>query len=146
MAVDITAETAIERPRDDVAAYATDPANDPSWIGGVVSAELLTDGAMRQGSKVRRTARFLGRTIDYTTEVVEWDPPASVTMEADSPFPMRIRYEFAVDGGGTLARIRVEGEPTGFYRMATPLLALQVKRSVQGDLERLKGVMESPLP
>ena len=34
MAIDITAETVIERPRGEVAAYVVDPANETKWIGG----------------------------------------------------------------------------------------------------------------
>ena len=34
MPVDVTATGAIGRPREEVAAYLRDPANDTSWIGG----------------------------------------------------------------------------------------------------------------
>jgi hypothetical protein len=34
MAVDTTAAITVHRPRDDVAAYLWDPANDREWIGG----------------------------------------------------------------------------------------------------------------
>jgi hypothetical protein len=36
VAVDVTAEAVIARPRKDVVAFAMDPANDPAWIGGVI--------------------------------------------------------------------------------------------------------------
>jgi hypothetical protein len=35
MAVDVTATETIGRPREDVAAYLRDPANDITWIGGL---------------------------------------------------------------------------------------------------------------
>lgn len=59
----------------------------------------------------------------------------------DKPFDMMIRYQFEETGGGTLARIQVQGG--GFYKMVGPLLARGVKKNVQSDLERLKGLLAS---
>ncbi|MCH8850803.1 MAG: SRPBCC family protein [Chloroflexi bacterium] len=143
MGIDITAEVTIERPREAVAAFAMDSANDPAWIGGVVESKALTDGPFGKGSKVGRTAKFLGRRMEYTTEVVEYEPSALVAMRAESPFPMTIRYEFVERAGRTLARIRVTGEGSGFYNLAAPLLAMMVKRNVSRDLRTLKRLLES---
>jgi hypothetical protein len=57
----MTATGAISRPREEVAAYLRDPANDTSWIGGLCSARLLTRGPVAVGSQVERVASFLGR-------------------------------------------------------------------------------------
>lgn len=143
MAVDVTAEVVIARACSDVMAYATEPANDSAWIGGVVEAELESPPPIGLGAKVRRFAKFLGRRFTYMTEVVAWEPGAAVTMSATSPFPMTIRYEFGQNGAGTVARIRVQGEGSGFFKLAEPLLARQVKGNVSKDLQRLKKLLES---
>ena len=52
MAVDVTATDSIDRPRDEVAAYLRDPANDTRWVGGVRGARLLTPGPVAVGSQV----------------------------------------------------------------------------------------------
>ncbi len=143
MAIDISAEVAIDRSRADVAAFAMDPLNDPAWIGGVVESKALSDRPFGRGTKVARVAKFMGRRMEYTTEAVEYEPGAGVTMQADSPFPMTIRYEFLERDGGTLARIRVRGEGSGFYRLAAPLLAMAVRRNVSRDLESLKRLLEA---
>jgi hypothetical protein len=41
MSIDVTAEVQVRRPRDEVAAYMSDPANDPEWIGGLREARDL---------------------------------------------------------------------------------------------------------
>jgi hypothetical protein len=143
VAVDVTVEVTIARPRSDVLAYATEPGNDPAWIGGVVDAELETPPPIGLGAKVRRVAKFLGRRFTYVTEVVVWEPGTAVTMQATSPFPMTIRYEFAENGAGTIARINVRGGGSGFFRLAEPLLARQVKHNVSEDLQRIKRILES---
>ena len=128
----------------DVAGYGTDPRNEPLWIGGIVESTPLTDAPMAKGARVKRVARFLGRRIEYVNEVLEYEPQRLLAMRSVSgPFPMTIRYEFEEAAGGTLARIRVRGDASGFYRLASPLLAAAVKRSVSGDLKRLKRLLES---
>ena len=138
MSIDVSAETVIERPRSEVAAYVMNPDNDPVWIGGIVEAKTLTEPPFGMGTKVERTAKFLGRRMVYTPEVVEYEPDALLVMKAASPFPMTVRYEFADAGGATEVRIRVQGGGGGFYRLAEPVLARSVKRNITKDLERLR--------
>jgi uncharacterized membrane protein len=143
MAVDVSAEVVIGRPRAEVAAFATDPANDPVWIGGIRSARALQEGPVAVGSRVERTAVFLGRRIEYVNEVVELEPGARLRMRSvRGPFPMEITYGFADASEGTRATIRVQGDAGGFYRLAGPLLSGAVRRSVSGDLRRLKALLE----
>jgi hypothetical protein len=141
--LDITAETTIAAERARVAAYAMDPSHDPVWIGGITEAEVLTGGALGPGSRVRRIASFLGRRIVYVMEIVGFEPAARLEMRAiESPFPMQVTYSFEDLVDRTLASIRVRGAPGGAYRLAGPLLPGMVRRSVAGDLRRLKRIME----
>jgi len=143
MGVDVSAEVLIARPRDEVAAFATDPANDPIWIGGIRTARVLGDGPIAVGSQVERTASFLWRRIEYVNEVVELEPGARLHMRSiRGPFPMAITYAFADGPAGTRAAIRVQGDARRFYRLASPILGAAVRRSVSGDLKRLKGILE----
>ena len=64
MAVDTTAAITVDRPREAVAAYLRDPANDQQWIGGLRSARLLTPPPVTVGSRVERVASFLGRRVE----------------------------------------------------------------------------------
>ena len=61
----------------------------------------------------------------------------------ESPFPMRVTYGFAdTPHGGTRTSVRVEGEPEGLYKLGGPLITPGVKRSVSGDLRRLRDILE----
>ena len=92
MPVDVTATAAIGRPREEVAAYLRDPANDTSWIGGLRSARLLTPGPVAVGSRVERVASFLGRRVEYVNEVTELTADRLAMRSVRSPFPMRVTY------------------------------------------------------
>jgi uncharacterized membrane protein len=145
MSIDITAEVAIRRPVAEVAAYTIDPANDPTWIGGVREVRMETPPPLQVGSRVARVAYFLGRRVEYVNEVTELDAERVLDMRSvKAPFPMRVTYSFEPAGGGadTIVRNRVRGAPGEFFSLFGPLLAPLVKRSVQKDLERLRDRLQ----
>lgn len=144
MALDILAQIEIARPPEAVAAYEFDAMNDPTWIGGVHSAEQLTSGPFGSGSRVRRLGSFLGRPIEWVMDVVDYVPARRLGMHAvRSPFPMDVTYDLSPASGGTHATIRIQGETSGMYGVLGPLTAVMVRRSVQSDLGRLKRVLEA---
>ena len=146
MAVDVTATGSIDRPRDQVAAFLRDPANDTEWIGGLRSARLLTPGPVRVGSQVERVAGFLGRRVEYVNEITELTADRLAMRSVRSPFPMRITYGHRDAGDGTTeVSVRVEGDAGRFYALVGSLLGLAVRRSVTRDLRNLKQALEARL-
>ena len=148
MAVDVTVEQHIARPREEVAGFATDPANDTLWIKALSSARKLTDGPVGVGTRVERVASFLGRRIEYVNEIEEHEHGRRLAMRSvKAPFPMTVTYEFEdAEGGGTLARIHTGGEGSGFYAMTAPMLSAMVRRGVARDLEALRSLLEEGGP
>jgi Polyketide cyclase / dehydrase and lipid transport len=137
MSVDITASVHVDREPAAVAAYMTDPANDPQWIGGLREAELLGDGPVAVGSRVRRVAYFLRRRVEYVNEIVALDDTQLDMRSVKAPFPMQITYRFEpAPGGGTTVSNHVRG---GGPRVFNPI----VRRNVRRDLERLRDVLEA---
>ena len=142
MSIDVIAEVHVHRPRDEVAAYMSDPANDPEWIGGLREARLLGDGPLGEGSRVARVASFMGRKVEYVNEVTALEPGRVLEMRSvKAPFPMHITYSFEDRDGRTLVRNHVRGGG-GLFSLGSPLFAPMVRRSVRKDLERLRDVLE----
>ena len=148
MAVDVTATASIDRPRDQVAAYLRDPANDTKWIGGIRSARLLTPGPVTVGSQVERVASFLGRRVQYVNEITELTADRLAMRSVRSPFPMRVTYGHRqASDGATEVSVRVQGDAARFYALVAPLLGLAVHRSITRDLRTLKQILEQrPAP
>ncbi len=145
MRTDVQVEIVIERPRDVVTAYAMDWRNDPAWIRAIEEVKLASDGPFGIGSRVARLASFLGRRIEYVNEVVEYEQDRRLLMRSvRAPFPMTVLYEFDDAGKGTRVRIRAQGDASGFYKLAGPVLSRAVKHSIAGDLAQLKTILESP--
>jgi hypothetical protein len=145
MALNVLAETEIDRPVSEVAAYAFEPTNDPKWIGGITNADLLTPRPVGLGTQVQRLAKFMGKTIDYILEVVEYVPAHLMVMKSiKSPFPMRVTYQFdSLGAEKTKASVRVEGNAKGFYSISDFLMAPMIRRNLRRDLRNLKAIVEA---
>jgi hypothetical protein len=144
VSTDVTVEQRIARPRAEVAEYASDWRNDTEWIGALTDVRLVTEPPFGVGARVERVGKFLGRRIEYVNEVVDWKPGERLAMRSvKAPFPMAVTYEFEDAGDATLMRIRAEGDASGFYRLAGPLLNLAVRRGIASDLKRLKERLEA---
>jgi hypothetical protein len=144
VAVDVVTSITIERPRDEVAAYAADPDHATAWYENIKEVTWETSPPLEVGSRVAFVASFLGRRLAYTYEVVEHAPGERFVMAtAEGPFPMETTYSWENDGSdGTRMTLRNRGEPSGFSRLATPVMASAMRRANQKDLEALKRRLE----
>ncbi|WP_149181640.1 SRPBCC family protein [Streptomyces sp. TRM49041] len=145
MALDETAERVIALPCDQVAAYAMDWRHDAEWTQGIREARLTREGdqgGFGAGAEVTRTAYFLGKRIDYVLRVAAYQPSRLLDMvSVAGPMPMHVTYTFDPHPRGTLARIRVRGDASGYYRPAAPLIARKVRSSLRKDLRDLERIL-----
>jgi uncharacterized membrane protein len=142
--VDVLTEIEIKRPRDEVSAFAADPANATAWYRNIKAVEWETPPPAVVGSRIRFNAQFLGRTLDYTYEVQEFEPGRRFVMAtAQGPFPMKTTYTWEdAPGGATKMTLRNRGEPSGFAAVAAPVMARAMRKANEADLLRLKSLLE----
>jgi uncharacterized membrane protein len=144
VAVDVLTEIVIDRPCGVVAAYAADPGNAPEWYANIEAVEWKTEPPLRVGSRMAFVAQFLGRRLAYTYEVIELVPNQRLVMRtAEGPFPMETTYTFEpASESSTRMTLRNRGEPSGFSRIAAPLMVAAMRRANRKDLARLKLLLE----
>jgi uncharacterized membrane protein len=144
MHVDVTTEIVIDAPRDEVAAYAGDPSSAPRWYTNIHSVEWQTEPPAQVGSRIAFVARFLGRRLAYTYEIVELVPGERLVMRtAEGPFPMETTYAWQSQGATqTRMTLRNRGEPSGFAKVGAPVLAASMRRANRKDLASLKALLE----
>jgi polyketide cyclase/dehydrase/lipid transport protein len=142
--VDVSTEIVIERARDEVFAFAADPGNATAWYRNIKAVEWETPPPAVVGSRVRFSARFLGRTLDYTYAVREIVPGRRFAMAtAQGPFPMETIYLWEdAANGATRMTLRNRGAPSGFAAVAAPVMARAMRRANEADLRRLKALLE----
>jgi uncharacterized protein YndB with AHSA1/START domain len=144
VAIDVRTEVEIARPRDEVAAYASDPDNVTAWYANIKAVEWRTPRPIGVGTELAFLARFLGSRLAYVYEVKELVPGERLVMAtSDGPFAMETTYSWADAAPGTTRMtLRNRGEPPRFSGLAVPLIASAVRRANRKDLARLKEILE----
>jgi len=135
----------IDRPAAEVFAYLEDVTNNTEWLRGMRSCTWVTDPPIRVGSRYEQVAEFLGKEIRTTFEVTAHQPGRLVTIESQvgSSFPLTVTREVEPLGEGRCRVVEtVESDPSGFYRVAQPLLRLMVARNIRRDYGRLRELLE----
>jgi uncharacterized membrane protein len=145
MAVDVSTQITIARSPEVVASFAGDPSNAPRWYVNIDSVEWQTPPPLAVGSRLAFTARFLGRSLSYTYEVVDHVPGRRLVMRtAQGPFPMETTYTWEPAGDeATTMTLRNQGEPSGFAAVTASVMATAMKRANRKDLARLRTILEA---
>ncbi|MFZ2178438.1 MAG: SRPBCC family protein [Rhodococcus sp. (in: high G+C Gram-positive bacteria)] len=143
--VDVETEITIARPRHEVADYSSNPDNATAWYANIKEVQWKSPGPAKVGSRIVFIAQFLGRRLTYTYEVVELVPDERFVMRtAEGPFPMETTYEWShASNGNTRMTLRNRGEPSGFSRLAAPVMARAMRRANNKDLARLRAILEA---
>jgi uncharacterized membrane protein len=145
VAVDVVSEIEIDRPREEVAAFAADPANATAWYKNIKSVEWETTPPLVVGSRMRFRAQFLGRSLEYTYEVREHIPGRRFVMSTEQgPFPMETTYTWEdADAGATRMKLRNRGQPSGFAAITSAVMVRAMRKANEADLRHLKALLES---
>lgn len=146
-AVEVVTQVSIARPRSSVWEVLADVQRQPEWMRDALSIEMLTDGPMRVGSRMKVPTQIGPfRTTDIM-EVTAYDPPRVWTVVHRGMVTGEGTFTLteANDGGTT----RVEWRE----RLAAPLGALGrfgmtamrplLRRTFQDDLDRFRALCEA---
>jgi hypothetical protein len=135
----------IQRPAPDVFAYVSDFENNPRWQAGMRSCRWTSTPPHGLGATYDQVARFLGKDIVSSFEVIEFEPGRRVKITSTAgPFPItETRTVEPTAADRCRIDALVEGDARGFFRVAGPVMRIMVHRSVRGDYRRLKRQLET---
>ena len=134
----------INQPIEEAFGFLSNLENDIKWRSEWVETRKTSEGPIGVGSTFCLTGEFLGRRVPTTYEVIEYEPNRSAAWKAVSgPLPLKFQRTFERVEGGTRFTIRYEAEVRGFFKLVMPLLAGSVKRQHEGDLRKVKELMEA---
>ena len=134
----------IDRPVDEVFAFASNPKNLPKWSSLSKEVKITSAGPIGVGTTYRAVVEFLGRRIEGETEFTEYEPNRSIAEKSKSgPFPVENRSTFERVDGGTRVNFTTTAEPGGFFKLTEPLLVRMIKRQFEADFANLKDLLET---
>lgn len=144
--IKINASVVIHRPVEDVFAYANDISHWAEWNPGLTEVSA-PEGPIQAGARIREVFRFLGRRIESSFEVVDYEPNRRVTYRTVAgPIPMAGTQTYEPVDGGTKLTISGEGEAGGFFKLAERVVAQMTRRQFQTGLDNLKDLLEAQAP
>lgn len=134
----------IDRPVEEVFAYAGDPGNDDAWATVMIESEITSQGPLGKGTTLRQVMRFLGRQIPVDCEVTEYEPGRRIayTMVYGRNTGANERT-FEPVGDATRVTLLTRGDSTGLFKVADPVLKRIGTRQLVADLGNLKELLEA---
>ncbi len=134
----------INRPIEEVFAYVSDFRTTSQWQSGVVDVRVTPEGPVGVGTQATFVRVFLGRRLEMTVELIEYEPPTKQTFKTISgPMPTTVSRRFEPTAGGTKVSQVIESQAGGVFALAEPLVARSFRRGVEADFGTLKDVLES---
>jgi uncharacterized membrane protein len=138
------ASTSIAAPPDVVIRFIADPANAPSWMKALQSAELLTPGPIGPGSRFREVQSAGGEQIEAICEVVEYDGATRYAWRSVGEGDVRYGGGFSALPASEGTELRYEGWATASGRLAEREAAWgrQAQREAEAELAAIKAAVE----
>lgn len=136
----------IERSKQDVWSFATDPDKATMWQSNVAEYEVVDGSEMREGARVRGVTRVAGRRVEWESEITEHEPEDRWAFRStDAPMSFEGRYTLEEAGEATRITYHFEVEDIGgfFGKLADPVVTRMYARDVRASLENLKEILES---
>jgi len=134
----------VAAPPERVFAAATDFPNCADYIEGIQRVEMLTDGPVGKGTRFRETRKLFGKEATEEMEIVEYDPPRSYVLGAESHGSRyRTELRFEPEGEGTKVTMDFQATPlSGFAKVMTVLAKPMMKSMAKMCAKDLKDIKQ----
>jgi hypothetical protein len=137
----------VDRPADEVFAYAINPTHFHEWQNGVIAGSMDRSGLPEVGDHCVTTRRIGGAERPSTSEIVRIDPPRAWSVRGIDG-PIRASVDLDVEPlTETRSRltIRVDFEGHGIGKVLVPLMVQrQAAKEMPTNMTTLKSRLEQP--
>ena len=145
MPIDFSFDVTIDRSPQEVFSAVTDLERLRDWQPAVVDVELLGDGPLRTGSRLKEVRQVRGKRLEQIVEIAAHEPGRRFGLRiVEGPLPVHGDLTFSpVEGGATRLHMHAYGHANGAMRLLQPLLTVGLKREFRRQYLRLKGLLEA---
>jgi uncharacterized protein YndB with AHSA1/START domain len=142
--VKVKGTVVINRPIEEVFAFLTNPDKAPQWQGLILESKQTSEGKVDMGTTGQVVSQFLGRRIESTWEVTEYELNRKASFKTTSgPFPYTNSATLESVDEGTEVTLMAEYEVGGFFKLAEPIVARMAQRQADTDYANLKDLIEA---
>jgi uncharacterized protein YndB with AHSA1/START domain len=142
----ITTSTDVDRPAEDVFAYATDPTRFHEWQQGVIEGRLEPPGNPTVGTRCLTTRRIGGANRPSTSEITHLNSPKTWGVRGVDG-PIRATVDLSVEpltARRSRLTITVDFEGHGIGKLLVPLVVRrEAAKEMPANLAALKRRLES---
>jgi uncharacterized membrane protein len=144
MSTRVEVEITVNRPAGGVFEFISNFENNPCWQSGVQEASFTSEGPLGIGSTYVQSSTFLGRRVNSSFEVIAFEPGVMVRARSTSgSFPITFTRSVEPLEDGARVTAVIEGDSSGFFKLAEPLLNRMVERQIKSDYVALKQLLET---
>jgi len=134
----------IYRPLKQVFGFVSTPENDFQWQYGTLGSAKLSEGTIGKGSVFRTIGHFMGRRIESTYEVTEFEPYKKYGFRSlTGPIHSHTIFTFEVFAGSTRVNITTEANPGDLFETSDGIVEKKAKKQYKENLALLKHVLET---
>jgi uncharacterized protein YndB with AHSA1/START domain len=136
----------IDAKPEDVFAYVSDLTKHGEWSENL-TVESVSDGEVAVGSEYRSTGKMMGKQVQNTIRITEFESPSRISFETnDGSNDFLQEIVLSQQGEGTLLERRVSMEMNPMMALMFKLLAgpMVANPSMNKSLKSLKAKMEHP--
>ena len=133
----------IYRPIKQVFDFISIPENDFQWQYGTLKSAQISEGGTGVGTFFRSIGHFMGRRIEGTFEVTEYEPNKKYGFKSLSgPLHSQTLYTFELAGGATQVNISTQASATNVFESNDGILEKKMRKQLKENLTLLKDILE----
>jgi len=141
--ISINISTLILRPVWEVFDFIATPENNSQWQYGSIESVQISKERKKVGSLFSSFGHFMGRRIQSTFEVTEFEANRSYGFETISgSIQLQTSYNFEAIDRSTTVIVSTLINPGGFFKLLDPIVARVAKKQFRENLAKLKELLE----
>jgi hypothetical protein len=144
--INLNMSTMIYRPVKQVFDFVSTPENDFQWQYGTLASARISEGVSKIGTSFRSVGHLLGRRVQSTFEVTEYESNKKYGFKSLSgPLQLHTSYTFEIDTdkGPTQIDISTQVTMINFFQVSQGVLEKNIKKQLKENLAILKDLLEA---
>ncbi len=145
--ISVETRVTISQPIERVFAFIAQAENEVRWRTETSEKTPITPGPIGVGTRYRNVGQFLGRRIEFISEVTAYEPNQRYADKIVSG-PIALESHYALEpaeGGSTQLIGCCRGNVDSFFELTESLLSRHFARQLKIDFAILKGLLEGAI-